>query len=205
MDWKNIIGSALKNELPGVISHRKMLPQGRDLSFGQEGQIKKSSVLLLIIEKNRHIYICLIKRPAHMKYHPGQIAFPGGTVEASDASVIDTALRESREELGINTQSLSVLGFLTPLYVSVSKFLIYPVVAWSDRHFHFSVNRNEVERLIFFPLLPHIRSFKIDFENVITADGPLKVPCIRFENEIIWGATGMILAELFDALKTGSQ
>jgi len=203
MDWKGKIESALKMDLPGACSHIKMLPPGRDLSFRSERseRIRKSSVLLLLFEEGNEVFICLIKRPGHMKNHPGQIGLPGGMVELSDFSMVETALRESREELGIDTRSISVIGSLSELYVPVSKFLIFPVVAWSDKKPRFSINRDEVEELIFFPLFYHIHSGNTENGVVETLNGPLNVPCIRYNKEIIWGATAMILTEFIDLIR----
>lgn len=134
-----------------------------------------------------------------MKYHPGQIGFPGGMVESTDNSLIDTALRETWEELGIEKGSIKILGTLSELYISVSSFLIYPIIGWYDIKPDFRLNPFEVEKLILFPLIQNQN--RNDTAIVETSTGQLVVPCFRYEDEIIWGATAMILAELFDVIK----
>ena len=88
-----------------------------------------------------------------MKYHAGQIGFPGGKMEKDDPDLSFTAMRETSEEIGIRLEEIQVLGSLSPLFISVSGFLIYPFVAWSPKKPDFTVNYHEVERIIYFPLL----------------------------------------------------
>jgi 8-oxo-dGTP pyrophosphatase MutT (NUDIX family) len=187
----------LKGELPGAKAHHTMLPQGRKLNApsSDSSTIKKSSVLLLLYPENDQIYISLIKRPAHMKYHAGQIAFPGGRIEKGETA-LETALRETEEEIGIQTENIKIIGSLSELYVEVSNFLIHPYVGWLDEKPKFEINKSEADKMVLFPFLQYRNSFETTTIN--TATGVLEVPCIKFENETIWGATAMILSEFYD-------
>ena len=191
------IKTALAKTLPGSVSHKKMLPPNRELTFAQDekSKVKKSSVLFLLFEENNELFVCFIKRPMHMKYHPGQIAMPGGRIEDGETA-LETALRETQEEIGIPKKDIEILGQLSDLYVNVSRFLIHPFVGWLNIKPQFILNKNEVEKIVLFPLL----NYKNAFEDVElkTVTGNLFVPCIKFEEEIIWGATAMILAEFYD-------
>ena len=195
------IKKALKQNLPGGISHKKMLPPNRVLKAAPEEKniLKKSSVLLLLFIENDELTACLIKRPSHMKHHAGQIALPGGKIEKDETAIV-TALRETYEEIGIQPKQIKILGTLSEFYVEVSRFQIYPIVGWLDKKPEFVINTNEVEKTILFP----IKNFKAPFNEVEleTFTGKLKVPCIKFDGEIIWGATAMILSEFADILKT---
>lgn len=173
-----------------------MLPKNRILSVpADQSLIKKSSVLLLLYEDQNELHACLIKRPTHMKHHAGQIALPGGKIEKGETA-LQTALRETEEEIGIKGEGLSILGSLSDLYVEVSGFLIHPFVGWLDKKPVFKINTNEVEKMVVFPLLKYKYSF--DKTELSTISGPLNVPCIYFKDEIIWGATAMILSEFYD-------
>ncbi len=132
-----------------------------------------------------------------MKHHAGQIALPGGKIEEGETA-LETALRETWEEIGLNRDQIKILGSLSALYVEVSRFQIHPFVGWLDKKPGFVINKNEVEKTISFPL----KSMKNTFDEVEleTFTGKLNVPCIWFEGEIIWGATAMILSELADVL-----
>jgi 8-oxo-dGTP pyrophosphatase MutT (NUDIX family) len=199
IDVENI-KKALLQTLPGCVSHKKMLPLNRTLNASDEEQkiIKYSSVLLLLFIENNDLNTILIKRPEHMKHHAGQIALPGGRIEKGETP-LETALRETWEEIGISPDHIEILGSLSVLYVQVSGFQIHPFVGWLDKKPEFSINKNEVEKTISFP----VKLLKNSFEEVElnTISGRLKVPCVQFEGEIIWGATAMILSEFCDILQ----
>lgn len=194
------IKKALLQTLPGSVSHKKMLPLNRTLKASDEEQkiIKYSSVLLLLFIENNELNAILIKRPEHMKHHGGQIALPGGRIEKGETP-LETALRETWEEIGISPDQIEILGSLSTLYVQVSRFQIHPFVGWIGKNPEFVINKNEVEKTISFP----VKLIKNTFDEVElnTISGRLKVPCIQFEGEIIWGATAMILSEFCDVLQ----
>jgi len=193
------IKKALSGKLPGSVSHNKMLPPNRVLKAppGDTKRLKFSSVLLLLFIENKNLMACLIKRPAHMKHHAGQIALPGGRIEKGETAV-ETALRETFEEIGIQSEQIEILGSLSEVYVEVSRFQIHPFVAWLKNKPRFNLNFNEVKKTILFP----VSNIKPPFNQVElnTISGKLSVPCIKFEGEIIWGATAMILSEFSDVL-----
>jgi 8-oxo-dGTP pyrophosphatase MutT (NUDIX family) len=201
--WPLAIEKALLNKLPGSNSHIKMLPPARSLSLPDDSNsaIKSSGVLILLFPDGNEIFICLVKRQPFMKFHAGQIGFPGGKKEKTDINLAWTALRETSEEIGIHPGQISILGALSPLFVPVSGFMIYPFAAWSSVKPDFVINHHEVEKLILFPLLKNYQNRKIIMANVETQTGWLEVPAFGFENEIIWGATAMILTEFFDVLE----
>ena len=193
------IKKALSQSLPGSTSHRRMLPVNRELVAGIDDQsrLKHSSVLLLLYPENKELHVCLIKRPAHMKHHAGQIALPGGRIEKGETA-LETALRETWEEIGITPEQIEILGTLSELYVQVSRFQIHPFVGWLSKKPKFVLCENEVEKTISFPL----KNMKNALEEaeLLTITGTLKVPCFKFDGEIIWGATAMILSEFYDIL-----
>lgn len=197
------IKTALGKNLPGSVSHKKMLPKNRVLKApdSEKPEIKHSSVLLLMFVENEELTACLIKRPKHMKHHAGQIALPGGRVEAGETK-LETALRETQEEIGIKPEQIEILGELSGFYVEVSRFQIHPFVGWLQKKPEFFIQKNEVEKTILFP----VKNFGKEFGNVEiqTVTGKLKVPCVHFENEIIWGATAMIMSEFYDVLKSAN-
>ncbi len=193
------IRKALLQHLPGAASHKRMLPKNRVLTVApnEKNRLKYSSVLLLLFPEEDDLKICLIKRPMHMKHHAGQIALPGGRIEKGETA-LETALRETNEEIGIDTANIEILGSLSELYVEVSRFIIHPFVGWLPQKPDFNINTGEVEKLILFPLNRFL-SYPDEVE-LETVRGKLKVPCVQFENEIIWGATAMILSEFYDIL-----
>jgi 8-oxo-dGTP pyrophosphatase MutT (NUDIX family) len=193
------IKKALSQTLPGSTSHLKMLPFNRELVANSDEQthLKHSSVLLLLFPQNNELHVCLIKRPVHMKHHAGQIALPGGRIEKGE-SAIETALRETWEEIGILPHQIEILGTLSELYVHVSRFQIHPFVGWLKIKPEFIICKDEVEKTISFPLKNMQNA--VEQVELKTITGALKVPCFQYEGEIIWGATAMILSEFYDLL-----
>jgi 8-oxo-dGTP pyrophosphatase MutT (NUDIX family) len=202
-DTKTYLKTVLQGDLPGIEAHQKMLPPGRRLkSLDHEKEsVKLSSVLVLIFPVGDKLYTCLTKRPSTMKYHPGQVSFPGGKVEKEDASAEMAALREAREEVGIDTSAIEVLGKLSDFYLEISRFSIQPFLAWTDEKPEFIVNYDEVDELILFPLSDFVESELVLETELQTMSGILPVKYFPFNGQIIWGATAMILAELIEILK----
>jgi 8-oxo-dGTP pyrophosphatase MutT (NUDIX family) len=205
--WQNIITEALKSDLPGSESHKKMLPPERDLVLpsASDPDLKSSGVLILVYPDGNELFVCLIKRQPFLKYHAGQIGFPGGRMEKKDISLTDTALRETSEEIGIDKDQIRILGALSPLYVAVSCFIIHPFVAWYPVKPGFNIDHGEVEKIILLPLLESLKNPNIREMTLETITGWLKVPAFQYKGEIIWGATAMILSEFFDILRKGMQ
>lgn len=197
---KENIKKALAGNLQGIKSHQKMMPPNRKLraADSDKKRLKPSSVLLLLFIEDDELFVCLIKRPATMKHHAGQVALPGGRHEPGETP-LETALRETWEEIGITADKIEILGSLSELFVDVSGFLIHPFVGWLKEKPAFKTNPAEVEKTLLFPLF-RFRD-KLDETELETVSGKLNVPCFHFEGEIIWGATAMILAEFFDAVE----
>jgi len=174
-----------------------MVPPGRDLAVSRQDidLMRYSSVLLLLFPSGEQVYTCLIKRNASMRYHPGQISFPGGRIETGESPEV-TALREAQEEIGISPLDVQLLGRLSELYVSVSRYTIFPYVGWMNYKPDFNLNPDEAEKLL---LLPVRKShLTITHSLMKTSRGVMEVPGYSFGGEIIWGATAMILTEFLD-------
>jgi 8-oxo-dGTP pyrophosphatase MutT (NUDIX family) len=199
IDLKEKIQKALSDKLPGAVSHYKLLPPGRTIKAppADKALIKHSSVLLLLFEEDNLLKLVLIKRPGHMKHHAGQIALPGGRIEKGE-NAIETALRETWEEIGIPSANIEILGKLSAFYVEVSRFQIFPVVGWLSSIPSCSLCNEEVDKIIHFP----IGQFKPPHSSIEikTVTGIMEVPCVFYQKEIIWGATAMILSEFYDVL-----
>jgi 8-oxo-dGTP pyrophosphatase MutT (NUDIX family) len=196
----------LKNQLPGNTSHVKMLPPGRLLQVPSCLDIyRDSAVLILLFPEDGVIKICLIRRPATMKNHAGQIALPGGKRESHDADLIQTALREAHEEIGIDRDAVRVGGQLSPVYVQISDFLITPVIGWLNAKPKILLDPNEVDEVIFISLEDIANEQHLCNKEMETRTGRIFVPGYEINGYFIWGATAMMLAELGDILAGDSQ
>ncbi|HXH18271.1 MAG TPA: CoA pyrophosphatase, partial [Chitinophagales bacterium] len=138
-------------KLPGHSAQEKMAPEHRLPSEQWEryyANAKKGGVLILFYPFGNAIHTVLIQRPTYDGVHSGQVGFPGGQKENADKDIIETALREAKEEVGVDLKSIIVLGQLTELYVPPSNFLITPVVACSFYRPEFIIDKKEVAEII---------------------------------------------------------
>jgi len=194
---------ALKEELPGERAHRLMLPQGRELFPKMDvSSILQSSVLMLLFPYNRMINTCLIRRPSSMRHHGGQIAFPGGRYESSDKDLVQTALRESYEEIGTDSNQLEIIGTLTPLYVQVSNFAINPYIGWSEALPQFKIDNQEVDEVFIIPVDKFFHHTTIQLREVTTLHGTFEAPGFYIDELFVWGATAMIISEFTEIFKS---
>jgi 8-oxo-dGTP pyrophosphatase MutT (NUDIX family) len=195
------VEEALKLDLPGENAHKRMLPEGRSLVIPSEKleKVKESAVLVFLFLKNDELHFCLTRRNSTMRHHPGQISFPGGQREEYESTDFETALREMEEETGVDKLKVTVIGTLSALYISVSNFLIHPVVGYIGHEPEFKIDPNEVEELIIIPFQSFFDENNLAYIKVETNIGILNVPCYKINDFAIWGATAMIIAE-FTAL-----
>jgi 8-oxo-dGTP pyrophosphatase MutT (NUDIX family) len=193
---------ALNFPLPGAEAQRKMLPIGRDLIVAPYGTLfVRSAVLILLYPENGELHFCLTKRNEGLKHHPGQISFPGGRCEDHENESWQTAIRETEEEIGVSIEQIEYVGKLTDVFVTVSRFNIHPYLGIVCKKPDFVINHHEVDALITFPLSALFQPENHSCRNFNTASGPIEAPCYCIDDQIIWGATSMMLAELEEILR----
>ncbi len=147
--------------------------------------------------------VLLIRRNEYPGVHSGQISFPGGKREKADAGLWETACREAFEEIGVNPAQLEKAGPLTSLYVPPSNFLIHPFVAAA----HLDAIRPDPREVVDYKEIAikafdPVKAVCMDFAD---ASGALKAaPAWLHEEYVIWGATAMILAELYRCVADGA-
>ena len=198
---KNIILKLKNKSLPGIYSHRSLAPSNRVQQLNKIKFIenyKRASVALIIYpDENEIARLVLIQRSKYEGVHSGQISFPGGKYEKFDKSFMETALRETREEIGVDTNSFIKIQELSNIYIPPSNFMVYPFLFLSNSNLDFSIDKKEVIDLIT-PTVDQILSFEIlngEFGINKTIN-----PYFDFQSKRIWGATAMILKELIDLL-----
>ncbi|WP_010521117.1 NUDIX hydrolase [Aquimarina agarivorans] len=158
---------------------------------------REAGVMALLYPKKGVTYLVLILRTTYDGAHSGQVALPGGKREKSDYNLWETALREVEEEIGIRNSDITLIKPLTSLYVPTSDFRVYPFLATSTAVLQFTLQETEVAELIEMPLSYLIEHKKIDDVVIEVAKKKfLEVPAFEFKQQIIWGATAMILNEL---------
>ena len=169
---------------------------------GAEGGLvtpRAAAVLVPIVARPEGLSVILIQRPETMAAHAGQISFPGGKVDANDASPVETALREAEEEIGLARTHVELLGFLDSYQVG-SGFRIVPVVGLVTPPFTLSPDTHEVTEAFEVPL-----AFLMDSSNHEKRSRDMKGTTQWFyamlhEDRFIWGATANMIRNLFERL-----
>jgi 8-oxo-dGTP pyrophosphatase MutT (NUDIX family) len=194
----------IKEKLPGITSHLKMAPEHRaEELFGinpDSFNPRLSAVLILLFHEKEKLKIVFIRRSEYVGIHSGQIAFPGGRFEETDADLQTTALREVEEEIGVNADAVQILGYLTDLYVPPSNFMVRAYLGYLKERPLFEIDDREVQEVLVldFELFKHpdvikVREFKTHNSTRLT-----KAPYFDVGGIVVWGATAMILCELLD-------
>jgi len=191
-------------DFDGTSAHLKMAPIPRlsQRPPDRSGDARLGGVLLLLYCLENELHLVLTRRREDLPSHAGQISFPGGRREQSE-TLVETALRETCEEVGICPEKLTVLGRLTPLYIYPSDYEVHPYVAWyvNGERPTFSPSPDEVAQIIEVPvrllLDPDLRT-----EEMWTIRGyELLVPFFAIEEHKVWGATAMMLSEFLERLR----
>lgn len=184
----------MRQRLPGEQAQLRMAPTFRGHISSAEKPVQ-AAVLVLFYPSDGKIHLVFIKRNEYDGPHSAQISFPGGAREAGDPSLKDTAIREAREEVGINGE-IEVLGSLTPLHIPVSNFMVYPYLGWLKETPAFHPDPTEVQYVIEAPLDGLMDPANCDSETLYHHAMPSEAPFYRIGEEKIWGATAMILSEV---------
>lgn len=161
-----------------------------------------ASVLVPIVMRDAEPTLLFTQRTAHLSDHAGQVSFPGGRTESSDVSPIDTALRETEEEIGLDRSYIEVIGSL-PDYMTGTGYRITPVVGLAQPPFSLHADPHEVAEIFEVPLAflmngMHHQRRSVDIPNGFGRRTFYAMPYERF---FIWGATAGILRNLFHFLR----
>lgn len=168
----------------------------RNNPLRDKGALRKAGVLFLLYSKEGQIHLPFIKRTSYAGPHSGQIALPGGRQEKEDKDLVATAVRETYEEIGVQSSYIQVLGTLTPVYIPNSHYMVTPSVSYVLTTPHFKPDPTEV-RSVLEIRLAHLRDpacRKREIWNIRNLD--VDVPFFLVGQHRIWGATAMMLAEL---------
>lgn len=161
---------------------------------------RPSAVLCLLFPINEELHVLLMKRREDNTAHSGQVSFPGGSYDETDADYKATALREAQEEVGIVSSDVEILGGLTSLYIPVSNFNVYPFVGFAKHKPQYNLSHNEVAYTLEVSLNTLFHHDRKSIAEVISPAFPTivrKVNAYILEDKtVIWGATAMMLSEL---------
>tara|TARA_B100001939_G_scaffold333194_1_gene332927 strand:- start:836 stop:1468 length:633 start_codon:yes stop_codon:yes gene_type:complete len=209
MDFNELINDIkikLTEPLPGSSAHIKLAPYRKDTLNKDYSKYnpKLASTLLLFYPSDQLIKFVLIQRPDYSGTHSGQISFPGGKKENNE-SLMETAIRETQEEIGILARDIKILGKLSLVYVPPSNFLITPYIGFLEKTPTFKPDPIEVTEVLEIDLNELLKKDVIK-EKLITVGAktknPMKinVPYLDLNYQVVWGATGVILSEFRDMI-----
>jgi 8-oxo-dGTP pyrophosphatase MutT (NUDIX family) len=182
--------------LPGLEAQILMAPEGR---IGEDytplpEHARRGAVLVLLYPGVEGLMLPLIKRPEGPSVHSGQIGLPGGAHEEPEGFPVDTALRETEEEIGIRPAEVEVLGVLSPLYIPPSNFSITPVVgALRESRPRYVPEPGEVAAVLGVGI--DVLQASRGVADVFGSRGGVIAPCYQVGEHLVWGATAMILSE----------
>ncbi len=207
LDFEQVVEQlriSLKGPLPGARAHEPLRATAiGDIktNFTHSVPPKPGSVLILLYPDQGEIKFPLTKRPEYLGAHSGQVSFPGGKAEAGE-TVEETALREGEEEIGIRRSSIEIIGRLSEFYVIPSNFLVTPIVAIQRTRPIFTPDPVEVVRILEGTLSAITRDDAVAVQEITAARiYNLRAPHFMIENEIVWGATAMMLNELREVVR----
>jgi len=164
----------------------------------QPGLIR-AAVLIPLFKKEGEYYVLLTRRTDEVRHHKGQISFPGGRQDHGE-DLLATALREAKEEMGIEEKDVRILGELDDMCTISSDFCIAPFVGLIPYPYPFRINRHEIEEIIEVPLSVFLDETKFR-EELRSRNGEMvSVFFYQHDEHTIWGATARILKQLMDLI-----
>lgn len=174
-----------------------------DLNAGQpklvfhDGPPRRAAVLVPVVAREDGATVLLTRRTDHLPAHAGQVAFPGGKIEGTDATPLAAALRETREEIGIEAGTIDPVGYLD-LYETGTGFRIVPVVAMVEPGYNLKIDENEVAAVFEVPLAFLMTPSNHKRDTGIFRGFERHYYAMPYRENYIWGATAGIIRNLYD-------
>ncbi|HEY6006944.1 MAG TPA: CoA pyrophosphatase [Geobacteraceae bacterium] len=161
-----------------------------------------AAVLLPLFERQGDYHLLFTKRTEHLNHHRGEISFPGGVRQPEDGDLLQTALRETWEEVGIAPAAVTVLGVLDDFY-SIHDYIVTPYVGIFPGDLSLTINAAEIERLIEVPLAHLLRPDIFRTEDWSWRGRTHPVHFYTYGRDEIWGLTAAILKQFLDIVFAG--
>jgi len=177
---------------------RKIL-NARERRMIEQSSLARAAVLVPLFEKGETCHIVFTKRSDNVRYHKGEISFPGGVVDEEDSELERTALREAFEEIGLKESDVQIIGVLDDI-ITVTQFIVTPFVGFFPYPYPFTLSPIEIAELIEVPISALLDEGCFGEREIIRGTGKEVVYAYEYENHIIWGATARILKQFLDLI-----
>jgi 8-oxo-dGTP pyrophosphatase MutT (NUDIX family) len=158
-----------------------------------------AAVLVPLFQKDGNCHLLFTKRSEEVKYHKGEISFPGGVVDEEDRELIHTALREAHEEIGLKESDVQIVGVLDDI-VTITEFIVTPIVGLFPYPYPFEVSEVEIAELIEVPLASLLEEDCFSEREIFRGGQREIVYAYQYGKHIIWGATARILKQFLDLI-----
>lgn len=164
-----------------------------------------SAVLIPIYQNNGIYHIVFIKRTETVKAHKGQISFPGGAREKEDDSLLDTALRESYEEIGLAIKDVEILGEMDDEITTTSNFIVTPYIGLISWPYKFVKNTDEVDDILNVPIPALLEKGCLQPDTETLNGQKVDSYAYHYRGRVIWGATARILYKFMDIITSATN
>ena len=198
---------------------RKELNHNQPLFIGEE-TANRSAILIPLVQINEEWHVLFEVRSMTMRSQPGDISFPGGRIDPTDASPMDAAIRETNEELGVDPAAIHVLGQMS-IFIPTSSFVVYPFVATLDQYPTNFYNKQEVEEIFTIPIKwllnhqPYVHQVPVQpmpltdfpYDKIVNGNQyqwrsrMMEEWFYEYEQYTIWGLTARILKHFIETIK----
>lgn len=165
------------------------------LAHLKDTSLRDGAVLIGFVERKEGMQVILTKRAEHLRHHPGQISFPGGKYETEDHTLVNTALREAEEEIGIHEKHIKVFGQL-PKLPTISQFNVTPFLAFISPDYTTQIDPNEVASVFEVPANHILNPEKLYSSKFNLRNTSHRVFAIPYQQHFIWGMTAQIIESM---------
>jgi 8-oxo-dGTP pyrophosphatase MutT (NUDIX family) len=166
----------------------------------QRDHFRKAAVLIPILQEMGEPHFLLTERTHQVETHKGQISFPGGVMEPSDQSLLQTALRETEEEIGLHRNKVRILGEFDD-YLSITNLVVTPFAGWIDWPDNLKLNPAEVTEILLVPFSTFRDENLTRIEKRKRAEGEETLYFYDFQGKVIWGLTARIIRDFLAAIQ----
>ena len=196
------IKERLKKPLPGNEAHlTTRIKTKSEVTFpNTQETARPAAVLILLFPFEDEIQFFLTKRTEDVEHHKGQISLPGG-IRENDESLNETALRETKEEVGIDSTKIIISGSLTPFFIPVTGYIVHPFIGWCKEKPSTKIHDVEVNQLFSVSITELIDEKTLKTEQWDIRGYDAIVPYYNFGKCKVWGATAAILSEFKSILE----